>query len=60
MLISRLSDIVGDLTSAPETGTNIANRLGPIYTPYMECVLMCLSDLMAIIEIYIRNNTLLR
>ena len=54
------SQTVGDLTSAPETGTNIMDRWGPIDVPYVECVLICPSDLMAIIVIKIRKNPLPR
>ena len=52
--------MVGDLASVPKTGTNITYRWNPIDDPYMECVLICSSDLMAIIELGIRKNPLSR
>ena len=50
----------GDLTSASETGTNINDRWKLIDSPYVEFVLIFLSDLIAIIEMNIRKNLLPR
>ena len=47
-----------DFTSAPETGTDITDQLKSRNTLYMECVLICPSDLMTIIEINIRKDPL--
>ena len=51
---------VGDLANTPETGTDIMDRWGPIDTPYVNGDLIYSFNLMAIIEIYIRNNPLTR
>ena len=46
---------VGDLTSAPETGSYITDQRELVDTPYMECFLICPYDLMAIINMDIRK-----
>lgn len=51
---------MGDLTSTPKTGTNSTNQWEPVDAPYVECVLMYPSELMAIIKMGIRNKTLPR
>ena len=51
---------MGDVTSAPETGSYITDRREPVNAPYVEYVLICPSDLMAIIEMDIRKNSLPR
>ena len=51
---------MGDLNSAPVTRTEITDRWKPIKVSYVECGLMCPSDLMIIIEMNIRNDPLPR
>ena len=46
---------VGDMTSALKIGTNITDRICQIDPSYVECVFMCPSDWMAIVEIYIHK-----
>lgn len=48
--------MVCDLTSALETGTNIMDQLEPIYAPYLDGILIFSSDPMSIVEIDIRKN----
>ena len=47
--------MVGGLISAPETGTNITDRLELIYTSYVEYVLISPSDIIVIIDMDIRK-----
>ena len=51
---------VGDMTSSPETGRYITDRREPVDTSYVERVLICLSGLMAIIEMGICKSLLPR
>ena len=46
---------MGDLTSEPEIGSYITDQREPVDTTDVECVFICPSDLMVIIEIDIRN-----
>ena len=50
--------MLGGLISAPETGTNITDRIELIYTSYVECVLISPSDLIVIINMDIRKDPL--
>ena len=50
MFRDAILQMVGDLTSAPETRASITDRWGPIDGPYIECVCMYPSDLTTIIE----------
>ena len=50
--------MVGGLISAPETGTNITDRLELIYTSYVEYFLISPSDIMVIIDMNIRKDPL--
>ena len=50
--------MVGGLISAPETGTNITDRLELIYTSYVEYVLISPSDIIVIIDMDIRKYPL--
>ena len=46
---------MGDLTSKPEIGMYSTDQRDLLYAPYMKCVLIYHSDLMAIIEMHIRG-----
>ena len=48
------------MTSAPETGTDNGYRRCPHKVLYVKCLLVYPSDLMAIIDIDIHKNSLLR
>lgn len=56
MFCDAVLQTVDDLTSAPEKVINITDRWEPIDAPYVERVLICLSNLIAIIEMDIRKN----
>ena len=60
MFCDAVLQTVDDLTSAPEKVINITDRWEPIDAPYVERVLICLSNLIAIIEMDIRKNILPR
>ena len=51
---------MGDLTSVPETGSCITDRREPVDAPYMECILICPSILIAIIDMDIHKGSLPR
>ena len=49
---------MGDLISEPKIGSYITDQRKPVDTTDVECVFICPSDLMVIIEIDIRKSPL--